>query len=92
VSSKLQHLNLFKANIMKILKICFFISQAVVLLLTISCSSSDESNEKGVIEKKQDEIAQDAVDSIKDPLERAKAVGDLANERTQQIEEAEKQE
>ena len=77
---------------MKILKICFAISQAVVLLLTISCSSSDESNEKGAIEKKQDEIAQDAVHSIKDPLERAKAAGDLVNERTQQIEEVEKQE
>jgi len=77
---------------MKILKICFILSQAIVLLLTISCSSSEESNEKGAIEKKQDEIAQSAVSSIKDPLERAKAVGELANERTQQIEEAQKQE
>lgn len=77
---------------MKTIKICFIISQAAVLLLTISCSSSEESSEKGAIAKKQDEIAQRAVRSIKDPLERAKAVGELANERTQQIEEAQKQE
>ncbi len=77
---------------MKILKIWFILSQAVVLLLTISCSSSEESNEKGAIAKKQDEIAQSAVRSIKDPLEQAKAVGELSNERTQQIEEAQKQE
>lgn len=77
---------------MKTLKICFVILQAVVLLLTISCSSSEESNEKGAIEKKQDEIAQDAVNYIKEPLEQVKAVSELANERTQQMEESQKQE
>ncbi|MCP4338815.1 MAG: hypothetical protein GY799_07980 [Desulfobulbaceae bacterium] len=73
---------------MKTLKFCFVISQAFILLLTISCSNSEDSNEKGVIKETQDKIAQDAINNIKDPLDQAKTARKLANEHTRQIEKA----
>lgn len=77
---------------MKIPKVCFLNSQVAILLLTLSCSNSEDSKEKGVIKETQDKIAQDAVNYIKDPLDQAKAASKLANEHTRQIEEAQKQE
>jgi len=77
---------------MKILKVSFLISQVAILLLTLSCSNSEDSNEKGVIKETQGKIAQDAVNYIKDPLDQAKAASKLANEHTRQIEEAQEQE
>lgn len=72
---------------MKILKVCFAISQMAILLMTISCSNSEDSGEKGVVKETQDKIAQDAVNYIKDPLEQAKAASKLANEHARQVEE-----
>lgn len=77
---------------MKISKVCFVISQLAILLLTFSCSNSEDSNEKGVIKETQDKIAQEAINYIKVPLDQAKVAAELANERTHQIEEAQKQE
>jgi hypothetical protein len=77
---------------MKIPHICFVISQIAILLLAISCSNSEDSNEKGVIKEKQDKIAQEMVDYIQVPLEQAKAASELANEHNRQIEEAQQKE
>ena len=77
---------------MKILKFSFLISQIAILLLTISCSNSEDSMEKGVVRETQDKIAKDAVNYIKDPLDQAKAVSKLTDEHIRRIEEAEKQE
>lgn len=77
---------------MNIIKSSFTLLQVVILLLLMSCSPSDDSKDKGVVEKTQDKIAQDAVAHIKDPLDQAKAVNKIANERVQQIEEAQKAE
>lgn len=77
---------------MKILKFSFLISQVAVLLLTISCSNSEDSKEKGVVRETQDKIAKDAVNYIKEPLDQAKAVSKLANDRIRKIEESQKQE
>jgi hypothetical protein len=73
---------------MKMLKICFVISQLFILLLTISCSNSEDSNEKGVLKETQDKIAQDAINNIKVPLDQAKAASKLAKEHNRQIGEA----
>ncbi len=72
---------------MKRLKILFAISQVVILLLVIACSDSEDSRKKGVVEKTQDKISQDAVNSIKDPLEQANMAKKIADERTRQTEE-----
>lgn len=77
---------------MKILKFSFLISQVAILLLTISCSNSEDSKEKGVVRDTQDKIAEDAVKYIKDPLDQAKTVSKLTDDRVRQIEEAQKQE
>lgn len=69
-------------------KICFVISLVAILLLTISCSDSENSNEKGVLKETQDKIAQDAINNIKVPLDKAKRASKLANEHNLKIEEA----
>ncbi len=77
---------------MKITKVRFVVSQVAILLLTLSCSNSEDSNEKGVIKETQDKIAQEAINYIKVPLDQAKEAGKLANEHNRQIEEALKKE
>ncbi len=58
----------------------------------LSCSNSEDSNEKSVIKETQDKIAQEAINYIKVPLDQAKEAGKLANEHNRQIEEALKKE
>jgi hypothetical protein len=76
---------------MKIQKVCFVTSQVAILLLTISCSNSENSTEKDVVKETQDRIAEDAINYIKDPLDQAKTASKLANEHTRQIEETQQQ-
>ena len=63
----------------------------VILFLMISCSSGEDSNEKGVIEETTDKIAQEATDMIKKPINQAKGVAEIANDRTSQFEDVKKQ-
>lgn len=73
-------------------KIIFTVMNAALLFLTISCSSGEDPGEKGVIEEATDKIAEEATAMIKKPLSEAKAVAEIANERTRQIEDVKKQE
>jgi hypothetical protein len=61
------------------------------LLLTISCSNSEEPGEKSVLKEKQDNIAEKMTTSIKDPMDKAQKVNELMNERNEQIEEGSKE-
>lgn len=70
----------------------FYILQIVVLSLVVSCSDPEETSEKGSIKETQDKIAQEAVDYIKDPLDKAKEAAELANQQTQRVKDAETQE
>jgi PBP1b-binding outer membrane lipoprotein LpoB len=76
---------------MKKQRIYFTILLAAILLLTISCSNSEDPNEKGTLKETQDKIAQDAVNNIKVPLDKAKNASKLANEKTRQIKEVQQQ-
>ena len=69
----------------------FYLLQIIVLSLTVSCSDSEETSEKGSLKETQDKIAQEAVDYIKVPLDKAKEASELANRHTQQVKEAEDQ-
>jgi len=40
--------------------------------LTVSCSDSEDTSEKGSLKETQDKIAEEAVDYIKVPLDKAK--------------------
>ncbi len=66
--------------------------QIAVLSLTLSCSDSEESDERDVIEKTTDKIASEAVDAIKKPIKQAENVQMLSNDRNQEIKESAKQE
>ncbi len=73
-------------------KFYFTVLQIVALSLTISCSNSEDSEEKNVIKKTTDKIAQGAVESIKKPINKANNVEVLSNDRAREIKEATKQE
>jgi hypothetical protein len=77
---------------MDISKLSITILQVVLLALIISCSNTEESDEKNAINKTTDKIAHDAVDAIKKPINKAKNVEVLTNDRTREIKEAAKQE
>lgn len=69
-------------------KLCINIIQVVILSLTISCSSNEESKEKNIIKKTTDTIAHDAVDKITKPIDKAKKVDQLSTDRTNDLKEA----
>lgn len=58
----------------------------------VSCSDPEDTSEKGSLKETQDEIAQEGVDYIKDPLGKAKQAAELVNQHTQQVKDAETQE
>ena len=69
----------------------FYLLQIIVLSLTVSCSDSEDTSDKGSLKETQDKIAQEAVDYIKGPLDKAKEASELTNRHTQQVKEAENQ-
>lgn len=69
-------------------KTCFILLQTAALSLAVSCSNTDESNEKNSIEKITDKIAQDSVDMINNPINEAKHLEKLGNAHTLKLEEA----
>ncbi len=74
-----------------LLKTCFVILQTAAISLAVSCSNTDESNEKNSIEKTTDKIAKDAVDMINNPINEAKQVENVGNDQARKLEEAVKQ-
>jgi len=60
----------------------------VCLLMLLSCSSSDDKEETGIIEKTTDKIAQDAIRSIKTPIEQAKLAKEIQDKHNQRVQEA----
>jgi len=66
----------------------------LVPFILISCSNDPQKNEPvkktemGVVEKKQHEIAQDAVKGMKDPIDKAKAVSAGEDERNKDLKKA----
>jgi len=65
------------------IKTGFYLLQIIVLSLIVSCSGSDseDTSEKGSLKKTQDKIAQEAVDYIKVPLDKAKEARSLSENR-----------
>lgn len=60
----------------------------VCLLMLLSCSSSDDQEETGIIEKTTDKIAQDAIKSIKTPIEQAKLAKEIQDKHNRNVQEA----
>lgn len=66
----------------------------IIPLLLVSCSNDPPKNEQpkikemGAVEKKQHEIAQDAVKGMRDPIDKAKAVSADEDERNKEIKKA----
>ena len=73
-------------------KTCFILVQMAALLLLLSCSNSDESSDKDIIERTTDKIAQDATSMIKNPINEAKHVEILSSDHAGKLKEAAKQE
>ena len=73
-------------------KTCFILLQMAAVFLLLSCSNSDESSEKDIIERTTDKIAQDATNMIKNPINKAKHLENLSSDHTGKLEEAAKQE
>lgn len=77
------------------MKIFLVIVLLLQSLMFISCSgdapekaSKDLQPDKGIIEQKQHEIATDAVKAMKDPVDKARAVSGLEDERNKDINKA----
>ncbi len=77
------------------MKIFLMVVLLLQSLMFISCSgdapekvSKDLKPGKGIIEQKQHEIATDAVKAMKDPVDKARAVSGLEDERNKDINKA----
>ena len=68
-------------TLMKLKGVCLYTLLVAVLLLTISCSNSEEPGEKNVIRETQDKVAQKATNSIKDPVDKAKMAAELIHQK-----------
>lgn len=67
---------------MKNLFMCFVMALSVLCISFSACSKGEDvESEKGEIEKITDQIAEDAVQGIKAPINKARAVQDMAEKR-----------
>ncbi len=57
----------------------------IFLFLFSACSNSDEPAEKGRIEQTTDKIAQEAVQSIKTPIDKAKIAQELSEQHNNAV-------
>jgi len=73
--------------LMKLQGVCLYILLVAVLLLTISCSNSEDPGEKSVVRETQDKVAEKVTNSIKDPVDKAKMAAELINQHNQKVEE-----
>ena len=64
-----------------------FFSVLCFLILS-SCSSSEEPEKKGIIEQTTDKIAQEAISSIKTPIEQAKLAKEIQENHNRKVQEA----
>jgi ABC-type uncharacterized transport system substrate-binding protein len=64
-----------------------FFSLGIAALIVTSCSGDKkEKNEMNILEKKQHEIAQEAVQRIKTPLEKAEKAKELLDKQSMDLE------
>ena len=59
----------------------------LVLLSLLSCSSDQETKEKGTIEQQTEKVAQEAVRAIKTPLDQARTAVEQENSHSQRVEQ-----
>ena len=76
---------------MTLLKICLIASLTTVLYSLLACSNSDEQNKEVVFEKTTDKIAREAIEGIRDSINKAKAVSKIAEDHTRGLKEATKE-
>ncbi|MGL1932222.1 MAG: hypothetical protein OCC45_10730 [Desulfotalea sp.] len=60
-------------------KLINLVGLVLMMYLLCSCSDSENNNEKGIIETQTDKVAQEAVDSIKIPINSAQSAVDAMN-------------
>ncbi|MCP4715651.1 MAG: hypothetical protein GY868_11085 [Deltaproteobacteria bacterium] len=71
---------------MKHIALYLMITTAVWCISLAACTKNDETTEeKGKIERITDDIAEDAVDYIQSPIDKAKAARDKASQRTEDL-------
>jgi len=61
---------------------------ALLVLVTFSACNADRSEEKSSIEKTTDKVAEEAVEAITQPIEKAEMVKELSEEHNQKIKES----
>ncbi|GAB6194463.1 hypothetical protein [Desulfocastanea catecholica] len=76
---------------MTLLRICLIASLTTILYSLLACSNSDEQNKEDVFEKTTDKIAREAIEGIRDPINKAKAVSKIAEDHTRGIKETTKE-
>jgi len=62
----------------------------LVLLMIVSCSDSKEKDKQNAVERITERIANDAVSSIKTPIEKAKLAKEMVENHNSRVKEAEK--
>jgi hypothetical protein len=69
--------------------VCVLIGFSCLCLSLLACSKKEEAEpEKGAIEKMTDEAADVIVNKIRTPMDRARSVEDLQQDRAKAMEEA----
>jgi len=61
---------------------------ALLFFLISSCSSPEDQEKKGVIEQTTETVAQEAVDRIKTPIDKAYQAKDLQESHTREVDES----
>ncbi len=74
-----------------LLRICLIASLTTILYSLLACSNADEQNNEVVFEKTTDKIAREAIEGIRDPINKANAVSKIAEDHNRGIKEATKE-
>jgi hypothetical protein len=61
---------------------------ALIVVVLSSCSNSEEKEKTGAIEQTTDKIAQEAVETIKKPIEQARMAKELVEIQNRSVEKA----
>lgn len=65
-----------------------FLLSALIMLMLASCSNEQESSEdKGIIKKATDKVAHEIVEKIQRPMDKARAVKSLEEQRAARLKE-----
>jgi hypothetical protein len=74
----------------RIAKFGWWLLPAVFFLAVTACSE-EKADEKGAVEKMTDSAAEKATEYIQEPIDRAKAVQDLAQRKADEVNKAAKE-